>query len=328
MEFLKYNSIENTYQTKTLEFIRIYGFDMQDWIVQEKVHGANFSFHTDGEVVQMAKRSGFIAADEDFYNANQVLAKYKLKVLSLFEQLQENKNIQQLSIYGELYGGSYNHKEVERDPNATQVQKGIFYNPKNDFYAFDIKCDGELMNVTEANSWFERLNFFYAKPLFQGSFEEALKYPNQFQTKIPMGLGLPEVDDNLCEGVVLKPIEPKFFNNGKRVILKNKNAKWSEKSSVKKVKQPEVFSNELQGVWENMEQFVTKNRWQNVLSKEGEFEIQKMGKYIGLFSKDVIEDFLKEYKENWISISKSDQKKITKKLNQTVSKLIKEEIMK
>lgn len=42
MEFHKYHSIENTYRIKFVEQIKLN--PEQDWIVTEKVHGANFSF--------------------------------------------------------------------------------------------------------------------------------------------------------------------------------------------------------------------------------------------------------------------------------------------
>ena len=66
--FKKYNSIENTYREKQIEQVYLHGYDNEKYVVQEKVHGANFSFITDGEVIQVAKRSGLIAEDEKFNN--------------------------------------------------------------------------------------------------------------------------------------------------------------------------------------------------------------------------------------------------------------------
>ena len=39
--------------------------------------------------------------------------------------------------------------------------------------------------------------------------------------------------ENIMEGVVLRPKNPAFLSNGARVILKNKNNKWSEKNKSK-----------------------------------------------------------------------------------------------
>ena len=46
--FKKYNSIENTYREKEVEQIYLHGYDKETYVVQEKVHGANFSFITNG----------------------------------------------------------------------------------------------------------------------------------------------------------------------------------------------------------------------------------------------------------------------------------------
>ncbi|MDN5422778.1 MAG: hypothetical protein L0G39_16725, partial [Chryseobacterium sp.] len=48
MIFKTYNSIENAYQARVIDQIRLQGFGDEVFIVQEKVHGANFSFFTDG----------------------------------------------------------------------------------------------------------------------------------------------------------------------------------------------------------------------------------------------------------------------------------------
>ncbi len=66
MEFKKYNSIENAYQKVVLEQIIIHGFEKETYVVQEKVHGANFSFFTDGKEVKIAKRTDFIEENEMF----------------------------------------------------------------------------------------------------------------------------------------------------------------------------------------------------------------------------------------------------------------------
>ncbi len=44
MNFRKYNSIENSYQSSFIEKIIQNGFENETYVVQEKVHGANLSF--------------------------------------------------------------------------------------------------------------------------------------------------------------------------------------------------------------------------------------------------------------------------------------------
>lgn len=47
MEFKKYNSIENSYQDDLISSIIEQGFGDLEFVVQEKVHGANLSFITE-----------------------------------------------------------------------------------------------------------------------------------------------------------------------------------------------------------------------------------------------------------------------------------------
>ena len=55
MDFRKYNSIENSYQLDFINAINEQGFQNQEYIVQEKVHGANICFITDGNQIVQEK---------------------------------------------------------------------------------------------------------------------------------------------------------------------------------------------------------------------------------------------------------------------------------
>ena len=57
MDFKKYNSIENSYQIEFLNEIKEQGFYDLEYVVQEKVHGANLSFITNGKDIISAKRT-------------------------------------------------------------------------------------------------------------------------------------------------------------------------------------------------------------------------------------------------------------------------------
>lgn len=332
MEFKKYNSIENAYQTEVLEQIIKHGFEIENYVVQEKVHGANFSFHTDGIEVKIAKRSGFIEHNETFYNAQTVAKNYHERVVSLFAKVKDHfPETKTIAIFGELYGGFYKHPNVTPNKEAVKVQKGIDYNPDNDFYAFDIKInENEFLDVELANEFFETIGFFYAKTLFKGSLKEALEYPNEFNSLIPAWLGLPVLENNVIEGVIIRPEKTHFFGNGSRVILKNKNEKWSEKSKDRSERTPTeavAFSEVAESVWNKLQLFLTTNRLYNVLSKEGEFTPKIMGKLIGLLAQDALTDFMKEHSSVFEALEKEERKLITKRLNNSSTKLIKEEFM-
>lgn len=337
VEFKKYNSIENTYNKDFLEKINSEGYESLVYVVQEKVHGTNSCFMSDGMVVDFAKRTGPIEPDEKFYNYEELLSRYKKKVLSLYSLIKAHyPSIHNILVYGEMFGGNYPHPEVKNDSRIMCIQKGVFYSPIHEFYGFDIYISGtdtnRYLSVYESANFFEQSGFFYAKSLYEGTIEECLSYPNAFQSQISEWLELPPIEENTCEGIVIRPVEPVFLRNGSRLLLKNKNSKFAEKKSVKK-RQPSLFvepgySGELINQLLIAEEYVTENRLNNVISKVGEVSFPKdTGKLIGLMSKDVVDDYLKEYSGRYAALEKSEQKILNKHINKLSTELIKKVYM-
>ncbi len=332
--FKKYNSIENTYREKAIEQVYLHDYGNDVFIVQEKVHGANFSFITDGTHIQVAKRTSLIAKDENFNNYKYVVNKYEKAILELFKLVQiDFPETKIITVFGEIFGGSYPHADVEIPKGMTRIQKGVFYSPENDFYAFDICLDHtQYLDVTIANAYFDKVRLFYAKTLFAGSFSECLEYPNAFESKVHEWLGLPTIADNICEGTIIKPLISRRFGNGQRVIFKNKNEKWSEKSHVKrsKVSKPstiEKLSETEKELMNILLSYVNENRLMNVQSKLGEFTPKQTGKTIGLFAKDALEDFVKDHETDWNNTEKQHQKVMTKILNREAATIVKKALL-
>ncbi|MCI5083053.1 MAG: RNA ligase, Rnl2 family [Saprospiraceae bacterium] len=326
MLFRKYNSIENTYQTRFLERVEREGLAEGTFVVQEKVHGSNLSFLSeDGQHFMSAKRSGLLQSDEHFYN-HQLLMDRHLSTLQLLWQLIEadGYELTRLQVYGEVFGGSYPHPEVDTVKQAMKVQKGVFYAPGNHFYAFDIVINGEqYLNMDVVEKYLAKAGFFYAKPLLKGTLQECLAYANAFQTTIPDLLGLPPIADNICEGVVIKPVESCFLKSGARVVLKNKNEKWSEKKqATRKVRKSVTLPEHVLELREEMLCYVTENRLNNVLSKIGEVSMKDFGKVLGLFNKDILEDFEKDNQEALAALDKKEHKMLTKSLGKFTPKLV------
>ena len=333
MQFKKYNSIENTYDEDFLGKIREEGFDKQEFVVQEKVHGSNVCIVTDGNTVSFGKRTGFIEAGEKFYDYEELLVRYTPKVLSLFTIVQSAmSDVETLTVFGEMFGGKYPHPDVKHQKQQMIIQKGVFYSPVHEFYAFDLYITtnetGRFLSVDEANAFFEQGGFFYAKSLFRGNLDACLKYPNDSPSRIAEWLGLPPLEGNISEGVVIRPVEPLYLRNGARVLLKSKNAKFAEKKSIKK-RAPKLFvepsySEALNSLLPVAEQYITENRIHNVVSKIGHISMPKdMGKMIGLFSKDVLEDFLKEHSGAYAALEKSEQKILNRHINSLSTNLLK-----
>lgn len=299
MEFKKFGSIENVERQKFIDSVLMQGITCP-WYVSEKVHGANFSIMYDG-VLQCGKRTDLVSEGEKFYNHVPVKERYAENIINLFNHLGCNE----LVVFGELYGGN--------------VQSGVYYRKDQDFYAFDIVVDGKYLPVSKANELFEQFGFFYAKTLLKGTFTEAVEYPNKFDSTIPGLLG-EEVVDNICEGTVIRPEIPYFLPCGSRVILKNKNDKWQEKTKTRKIKTEIVLSDEVTAALEEASAYISENRLKNVLSKMGAVTQQDFGKITGMFTKDVIEDFIEDFNIN--SLEKGDQKILTKQISRECGNLL------
>jgi Rnl2 family RNA ligase len=334
MEHKKYSSIENTYRDKFMDLIREEGKDGGEWVVTEKVHGGQFSIYYDGSEIQASTRTTFLTEDIDFFNWKKVLEDNRDKVIKLYDILKsENKDISVVIVYGELFGGSYPHPDVAKVKNAKRLQKGVHYHPDNLFYAFDIRVDGKYLTVDEANRLFEQAGLFYAKPLFRGPLEECVKHPDDFLSKISQWLDLPPIEDNIAEGVVLKPVDPRFLNIGDRVILKSKNEKFKERKAKKKrppKKQDAPLSEEALKLQQEIESLVTENRLQNVLSKRGElpYPVPKdlFGQVMKEFSADIWEEFNKDFEDQFDNLDKKEQKRLSKAINQVAAKLVQKKL--
>lgn len=328
--FKKYNSIENAYREAFLESIKKQGFGDLTYVVQEKVHGANLSFWTrDGEKFRAAKRTEPIAESEKFYNYQHILHRLQPKLANIWNNLLEKyPHTSQVTFFGEIIGGDYPHEAVPVDKQGIMVQKGIYYSPGNHFFAFDIMLNGEqYLDVAEANTYFEKEGLLHAQTLFEGSLADCLQHPNNFNSTVPAIIGLPELQPNICEGVVIRPAKSSHLNNSSRVILKNKNEQWAEnKKYHKTIRQGEELPEKIIKLQEAILTYVTENRLNNVISKIGEVTTKDFGKVLGMFNKDVIDDFLKDYQYITDHLEKKEFKLVTKSFNKTANHLVKEKM--
>ena len=333
MEFKKYNSIENSYQDDYINSIIEQGFGELEYVVQEKVHGANISFITDGKTIISAKRTELISENEQFFNSKLVQKNYSSKILQIFKETSDKFNAKSITIFGELVGGGYPHPDIPKDENAKLVQRGIYYCPTNEFFAFDILIDNEkYLDVKTTSELFEKFHFFYAKTIFKGVLRDCLNFSNTFKSSIPNDFGLPEIEANICEGVVIRPNQPSFLRSGSRVLIKNKNEKWAENNNFidksilsKLLHEGEELSDEANILCEEIYKLITTNRLANLISKIGEINIKKdLGKVLGLYNKDVLTDFLKNNSTKYNTLEKHESKAVNKFLNKHAAQLISE----
>jgi len=300
------------------------------------VHNSNFSIFSanidaENEEIRIGKKSCLIANDANFYGCQEVIEKVTPNIRALHKGLLNHSKYEfsEMGVRGEICGGWYPHPDVPKNSQATKVQDKVWYSPNNEFYGFDIMLDGLYMDTDEVHKWLERYGILNSL-IFTGAFKECLECSNEFQTTIPGMLGLPPIDDNICEGIVLRPIIPAFFPCGSRVILKSKNPRFAEKENKKKTPRVQIeISPEGQELLDELRSFITENRLKNVLS-HGEIETitnKDFGKLMKLYTADVWEDFEKDNKEDFEALDKDEQKRITKSLSSFAADLIREHFL-
>jgi Rnl2 family RNA ligase len=123
-----------------------------------------------------------------------------------------------------------------------------------------------------------------------------------------------------AEGAVLKPIQPKFFGNGKRVILKQKIEKFSEVFKPRE-RNVVIINPKVEELMLECIPYVTVNRLRNVISHIGSVTEKDFGKLSGLLVKDVIIELEKTHQ---LDLEKDDDKCFKKELNKFCNGLIRE----
>ena len=322
--FLKYRSIGNHYREEFLRKILFDGHSSGEWVVLEKAHGANYSISYDGKDFKQGKRNGWIEENENFNGSNRVLESNKERIDWVYDVLKTANNFETITFWAEICGGKYIHPDVERDNNSKQVMKEVSYSPSNILYVFDIDMDGKYMDVDSMAETCRVHDIFHSRILFKGTMEECLEFDTNFNSKIPEWLGLPPLEDNLCEGVVIRPNDDRYLDYGEedvRVIIKKKNDKFKEKEKQKKEKVVIEFTDE-ENSWMNiMAEYINENRLMNVISKIGEVGPKDFGKIMGLFKGDIMTDFCEE-NPDYGSLDKPVKKKIEKVIGGNLAEVV------
>ena len=298
MEFYKFSSLENSYRQNLIDKVQYEGKDGGEWVVTEKIHGANFSFWCDGTEVRVASRSQFV--DGTFYNCQAVINRYSQGILDWCQQ----KGVSDFVVYGELFGGN--------------IQKEVQYGEK-DFAAFDVVIDGVVQDKQTAWRIAKECGLNFAPVLFTGSFKECLEINNTFKSTLtPEGYK----GENISEGLVIEPVEPAWFANGSRVYFKNKTESFSEKNRQPKEKQVFELSDQESDLMNELLNYNTEQRVSNVISKIGQITSKDFGKILGLTVQDMLEDFTKDTERDAKVEAEDNWKQFMKLLSAEVGKVV------
>eukprot|EP01095_Lingulamoeba_sp_RSL-Kostka_P004264 TRINITY_DN1535_c0_g3_i1.p1 TRINITY_DN1535_c0_g3~~TRINITY_DN1535_c0_g3_i1.p1 ORF type:complete len:225 (-),score=52.94 TRINITY_DN1535_c0_g3_i1:59-733(-) len=202
------------------------------------------------------------------------------------------------------------------------VQKGIYYSPHVDFICFDIHfSNAGFVGFDRFTEICDEIDLPHTYPLLRGTFDECMKYDPYFVTTLPERIhDLPRIENNIAEGVVVKPVIPKSTYRGLRIIFKIKNDKFSEitggKNNKKKLKL--VSKKDLikidDAVIDKFLCYVNENRLNNVISKIGSVSVGEENKLSGMLAKDAFEDFFKDNKELYDTLKTPEKKRFKKSL--------------
>jgi len=285
------------------------------------IHNSNFGISYDGSDITSQKRNSALGQNAGFYNSDFVVEKYSECVKSYWYSLPVGfrKCLKGITIFGELFGGIY-----QGMPKLfSSVQKGVEYTNEIEFMAFDILYwfdDG----VNKYQSWYELDNLkTFGIPIVPviriGTFEDCINESCEFKSRVSDLFNMPECEgENICEGIVVKPIEPKYFDNGERIIIKKKNKKFSERAN-KTIKVIEELTDEESSNLSIIFSLITENRLRNVISKIGQITQKDFGILMQNMFIDVKEELEKDNKN---LVPMLGDKKFKKRINQTLSNLV------
>lgn len=274
MEFQKYPSILNR------DFVWSIN---KEYVIQEKIHGCNFSFWVDSAGVRCGSRNRFLDDSNNFFGFQCVKQALLESLVNLREDLGKD-----VVVYGELYGNKYDGVAGFCKPSQSTIQ--YFHEPF--FRAFDILVDSVFLDFDDAQSLLNSHGIPVIPVLHRGSFESCRSQPREFLTTIPALHGLSDIADNFAEGFVLRPVLEERKRDT-RLIWKMRHSKfleqWKQKNSRESCPHEEMY--------DIAETYVNENRLNNVLSHMTEEERKDFPLVLKAFREDVLQEMFDNHKE-------------------------------
>ncbi len=300
MQFVSYHKINGVYENLMDLYKKI-----DKWCVCEKVHGANFGFHwfKETNTIKYGKRNSFIDDNDVFFGYKEILPntlpKIKLIIESLNKKYELAQRLEKIIVFGELFGGIFPNIKTK----SKAIQKEVYYSPNLNFYAFDIYLkkeneDGYFLEYEESCNIFKEVNILYAKPIaIYDNFEDTLKHPIYYESTLPEILGLPKIENNKAEGIIIrnmKNIDKSIFEEHQEYDIFNRYRKIPEKVIIK-IKIPEFMENKSENyslkTWKDKARAqMTSNRLQSAISKIGELDENNQSQIFKLYIEDILEE--------------------------------------
>jgi Rnl2 family RNA ligase len=204
----------------------------REWVATEKVHGAHFAIVCGPTGVQPAKRRELLGEDDldGFFGVSRIWPTVSVAAARCAALLRTAGD-GVVTLYGELAGGRYPHPDIAQDNSAQPVQTGVWYAPHLFWLLFDAQ-----MAVGERRWWVAERELRAAAAeagmmcvpvLARGALKQVQDLHTAFPSRVPALFGLPEIEDNLAEGYVLKPTA-EWEEEFARPVLKVKQKAFAE----------------------------------------------------------------------------------------------------
>lgn len=298
VEFKKYPSIENHYRNKHIEKWLSKFPELKDegFIIQEKIQGSNFQIIINNDKVSFASRNNILEDNAKFFDYQNVMEKYQNMISKFQSWVKDSHSVDCIRLFGELFGGN--------------IQKGVDYGKEKRFLIFDAYINEEILSQKRIFQLLYELNldvneYFVPSVGFVKRLEDALNFESRFNSQIL------EIENNICEGVVIKPFNNTYVDEfGSVFYIKKKNEEFKEKQ--KEQKEPKENQNtNLLNLQIEFSRYLNDNRVDSVFSKYGVIESDSdIGKYIKLISDDAMEDFIKDFEFEIAELEEKDKNKI------------------
>jgi Rnl2 family RNA ligase len=201
------------------------------WVAQEKIHGAQLVLGASASRVRIGKRKAWLEDADPFFGWQLFRPDLERAGRELFELLRAEA--QTLYFYGELFGGHYPHPDVVPVAGVSAVQTGVWYAPGIHWALFDAVrvYDGDrapdFVAADELAEAAARVGVLTPPALAQGRKNEVAGTPVRFVSKVPELLGLPRIEGNFAEGIVVK--HTGSVSAAERGIVKRKIDEFDEK---------------------------------------------------------------------------------------------------
>lgn len=311
--FKRYPSLINHYRADDLHYwLSINpGLAQATYEIKEKVHGANISFYItpDETPIIACSRNRVLPPEENFFNLPATRELYLAEWVKLKEYTKEHNQV--VRVYGEYFGDN--------------IQDGVDYGKEKRILFYDAKIDGTWLTAEEFAVFFNddlEMPYMTVPTLaIVRTLAEALQFP----TEVKSLLWQEADDDNIMEGIVIKPYKlVQVSKDGSVFRVKKKNDKFRQREHKKK--KPADIDQTLLDLQEEFGTYLTSMRLQGIFSKFGRiWKPSQIGEYIKYMMDDAMEDYFAD-NPSVKELPKKTRKTIFRNAGRIIMPMLKEAI--